>query len=193
MDTTTNKYITVAYQLHTKQEDGEMILREETTVEHPFQFISGLEVMIPRFEQEVSALEKGASFDFVIPCDEAYGDYFPEGVHVLKRKDFFGENDSDSKHIFEGAIIPLLDNESHQHNGVIAKLTADEVTIDLNHPYAGKDLYFTGTVVESRPATNEEIQDMIKAMSGGCGCGGGCGDCGSGGCSGGCNGGNCDC
>ena len=40
-------------------------------------------------------------------------------------------------------------------------------------------------VVESRTATNEEIQEMVKMMSGeGCGCG--CGDCG-GGCGDGCS------
>jgi hypothetical protein len=44
---------------------------------------------------------------------------------------------------------------------------------------------FEGEVVESRTATNEEIQEMVKMMSGeGCGCG--CGDCG-GGCGDGCS------
>ena len=48
-----------------------------------------------------------------------------------------------------------------------------------------KDLTFEGEVVESRTATNEEIQEMVKMMSGeGCGCG--CGDCG-GGCGDGCS------
>ena len=37
-----NKYITVAYKLYVMQ-DGQKTLVEEATVEHPFQFISGLE------------------------------------------------------------------------------------------------------------------------------------------------------
>lgn len=32
----------------------------------------------------------------------------------------------------------------------------------MNHPHAGKDLTFEGEVVESRTATNEEIQEMVK-------------------------------
>ncbi|MGN0037096.1 MAG: peptidylprolyl isomerase [Bacteroidaceae bacterium] len=190
MENSTNLYITVAYQLHTKAENGELILREETTEEHPFAFISGLEFTLPRFEQELVSRNKGDRFEFVIPCDDAYGDYFPEGVHELNRKEFFGDDANDERYVYEGAVIPLFDSEGHRHNGLISKLTPDTVTIDLNHPYAGKDLHFSGTVVDVRPATNKEIEDMVKAMSGGCG--GGCGSCG-GDCGGSCGGGCGDC
>ena len=55
----------------------------------------------------------------------------------------------------------------------------DVVVMDMNHPLAGCDLNFTGEVVESRPATNEELAEVARMMGGGCGsCG--CGDCGDG-------------
>ena len=127
-----NKYITVAYKLYVMQ-DGQKTLVEEATVEHPFQFISGLGTTLERFETEITALKKG-------------------------------------------------DNHFY---ATVSEVTNDTVTVDLNHPHAGKDLTFEGEVVESRTATNEEIQEMVKMMSGeGCGCG--CGDCG-GGCGDGCS------
>ena len=52
-----NKYITVAYKLYVMQ-DGQKTLVEEATVEHPFQFISGLGTTLERFETEITALKK---------------------------------------------------------------------------------------------------------------------------------------
>ena len=72
-----NKYITVAYKLYVMQ-DGQKTLVEEATVEHPFQFISGLGTTLERFETEITALKKGDKFEFVIPTAEAYGEYIPK-------------------------------------------------------------------------------------------------------------------
>ena len=173
-----NKYITVAYKLYVMQ-DGQKTLVEEATAEHPFQFISGLGTTLERFESEVAALNKGDKFDFVIPSAEAYGEYMPEGVRTVSKDMFTIDGVFDAERIFEGAVIPLQDNEGHHFYATVGEVTADTVTVALNHPHAGKDLTFVGEVTESRPATNEEIQEMLNAMSGeGCGCS--CGDCGNG-------------
>jgi len=49
---------------------------------------------------------------------------------------------------------------------------------------AGKTLNFTGELLENRPATDDEVNALIKHMTGGCGGCGGCGggDCGEGDC-----------
>ena len=63
-----------------------------------------------------------------------------------------------------------------------------QVKLDLNHPLAGCDLNFQGSVKECREATNEEIAQLINSLSGS-----GCGGCGGGGCKGGgCKDGSCD-
>ena len=46
-----NKYITVAYKLYVMQ-DGQKTLVEEATVEHPFQFISGLGTTLNALKQK---------------------------------------------------------------------------------------------------------------------------------------------
>ena len=164
-----NKYITVAYKLYVMQ-DGQKTLVEEATVEHPFQFISGLGTTLERFETEITALKKGDKFEFVIPTAEAYGEYMPEGVRTVSKDMFTIDGVFDEERIFPGAVIPLQDNEGHHFYATVSEVTNDTVTVDLNHPHAGKDLTFEGEVVESRTATNEEIQEMVKMMSGeGCG------------------------
>ena len=167
---TSNKYITVAYKLYAPMEGNDHELIEEATAERPFQFISGMGLALDAFERIITATEKGGSFDFTLSIDEAYGPYVEEGVQKLPRN------------VFE------IDGKLNKKNGTITEIGEKEITVDLNHPLAGKTLNFVGTVTENREATNEEIQEMVKAMSGECGSCGGCGggDCGSG-CSG-CNG-----
>ena len=179
-----NKYITVAYKLYV-MENGKQELVEEATAEHPFQFISGLGTALERFENEITPLAEGDKFEFVIPCEEAYGEYMPEGLRTVPKDMFKIDGVFDAERIYPGAIVLLMDDEGHHFYANITDVTATEVTVDLNHPHAGKDLTFIGHVVTSRPATNEEIQGMLNMLSGeGCGCG--CGHCG-GDCEGGCD------
>ena len=173
-----NKYITVAYKLYVMQ-DGQKTLVEEATAEHPFQFISGLGTTLERFESEVAALNKGDKFDFTIPASEAYGEYDDDHVIDLPKEIFMIEGEFDSDRVDQGALINIKKNKGQRINGSVVEVKEDVVVMDMNHPLAGCDLNFTGEVVESRPATNEELAEVARMMGGGCGsCG--CGDCGDG-------------
>lgn len=197
METTLdNKYITATYELYVMT-DGQKELKEKATEEHPFQFITGLGGTLDTFEKQLKNLNKGDKFEFTIPASEAYGEFEEENIRRVPKSMFEIEGKFDAERIFEGNVIPLMDNEGHHFYGTVTEVAADSVVIDLNHPLAGKDLTFSGVIIESRPATNEEIQEEIKMMSGGGGCGCGCGgddcndeECGEkgGGC---CGGGHC--
>ena len=100
----------------------------------------------------------------------------PEGVRTVSKDMFTIDGKFDDEHIFTGSIVPLQDSEGHHFYATVGEITATTVTVDLNHPHAGKDLTFVGHVVTSREATNEEIQSTLNMLTGGCGCG--CGDCG---------------
>ena len=179
-----NNYITVAYKMYVTDagSNEEEALVEECTSEHPFQFISNLGVALKSFEDKVANLKKGESFDFVIPAADAYGDFQEELMFDVDKKVFEINGRFDKEHIFEGNIIPLAGPEGERFNGSVIEIKDNAVTIDLNHPRAGQDLHFVGTVVENREATNEEVTGMLNMLSGeGCGCGCGCGgDCGGG-------------
>ncbi len=173
-----NNYITVAYKLYVKDEDDkDEELVEECSAEHPFMFISNLGHTIPAFENEIAGLQKDSSFDFVIPCKDAYGEFNDELMFDVEKKMFEINGVFDSQHIFEGNIIPLQGEDGSRFHGTVIEVKDDAVTLDLNHPRAGQDLHFVGTVCENRPATNEEITATLNFMSGE-GCGGGCGSCG---------------
>ena len=191
----TSKYITVAYKLYTI-EDGERDFTEEATAEHPFQFISGLGLTLEAFENQLKDLKAGDKFDFTIASADAYGEYDEDHVIDLPKDIFLVDGKFDDTRIKEGAVVPLLTAEGQHINGSVVEVKDDVVVMDMNHPLAGCDLNFVGEVVTNRPATNEELAEMARMMSGGCGgCGGGCcgdGDCGDGGCGdGGCGSGCC--
>ncbi len=174
-----NQYITVAYRLYAIT-NGEKELIEEAPIEHPFQFISGIGYTLDRFEKEITQLNKGDKFNFTIPCAEAYGERNEDNVRQVSKSIFCDpDGNFDSENIYPGNIIMLNDNEGNQFYANVGEVTNDKVVIDLNHPHAGKDLIFEGTITEMRPATNKEIEGMLNLMSGeGCSCG--CGNCGEG-------------
>lgn len=191
-----NKYITVAYDLFVRdEEDTEETLVEQCGEDHPFQFISQLGAVLPSFEAGVQGLSKGEKFDFVIPSKDAYGEFSDELMFDVEKSIFMIDGKFDTQHIFEGNVVPMRGEDGSMFNATIIEIKDDAVTIDLNHPRAGEDLHFVGTIVENRPATNEEVTELLNFMSGGCGghCGGGCGGNCGGDCEGGCGEGGCGC
>jgi FKBP-type peptidyl-prolyl cis-trans isomerase SlyD len=171
MDKIPNKFMSVEYQLYTIV-DGKKSLQEETGSERPFEFITGFGIALDAFEQEVIQHAKGDTFDFTIEPAQAFGTYEPQGVHKLEREVFSINGHFDHENIYPDAVITLTDGEDHQFMARVVKVEEDGVTVDTNHPLAGKTLNFTGTIRENRDATEEEINKTIKMLTGGChGCG----------------------
>ena len=178
-----NQYMEVSYQLFVDGDNG-LEMMEEAPQTRPFQFITGLGMALDAFESQLENKAKGDAFDFSIPCEQAYGSYQTEYVLDLDREMFFVDGHFDEEHIYEDAVIPLQNEEGQRFYGHVVEIGAEKVKVDLNHPLAGETLHFKGTVVENRPATTKEIEQMVARMTGGCG---GCGGCNS---NGGCGGGN---
>ena len=179
-----NRFITANYHLYSVV-DGKKELEEQTSEEHPFQFITGFGISLDAFEQNIIGLENGSDFDFSLQPSDAFGEYIPEGVHKLAKETFTVNGHFDNENIYEGAVITLMDNEEHRFMAKVVKIEDDGVTVDTNHPLAGKILNFKGKVIENRDATDEEIKHLIKHLTGGCnGCGHhhgeGCESCGDG-------------
>lgn len=188
MDTTANKLIILSYKLYTV-EDGKTEMMEEAPKEKPFQFISGMGTTLDTFEENVVNLAQGEGFKFTIPCDKAYGEYDEDHIIDLPRSTFEVDGHFDKDNIYNDAIVPLMDGEGNRMNATVIEVTDTIVKVDLNHPLAGADLLFEGSVIESRLATKEEMEGMANLLSShdeecSCGCGGDCsGDCEGGDCS----------
>ena len=192
MDNKQSKYISVSYTLYSIEDNGEKQLVEQTEQGQPFNFITGFGFSLDTVEQRMIELQQGEKFDFTLTPAEAFGDYDEEGVHKMEREKFYVDGRFDSEHIYVDSVIMLNDNEGKRFLARVIAMDNETVTLDTNHPLAGKTLQFTGEVLTNRDATKEEIQHLLNHMSHECGgCGGHCGDCGGGDCGG--DGGNGEC
>ncbi len=155
MSTTKNNVITVDYTLFKDAATGEMI--ESTEGKQPLVFLSGVGQMIPEFEENVANLAVGESFSFGIKAENAYGVKSDEAIIELPQ-DMFMQEGKMVKEVVVGNILPLEDQNGHVHPAKVVSINDASVTMDVNHPLAGQDLHFTGSVVEVREATEDEIQ-----------------------------------
>lgn len=178
-----NRYLRVAYTLY-KHSHGECEEWEKTSREQPFAFLTGVGYTLDAFEERLKDLKKGEEFDFTIPAEEAFGEYNPEHVDEYSREEFTVNGKFDDEHIFEGNVIEMMRNIDKSYvYAVVKEVTPLKVVLDFNHPLAGCDLQFVGSVIENRPAKESEMKKFYEQLRAAAkGCGGGCS---------GCNGGDC--
>jgi FKBP-type peptidyl-prolyl cis-trans isomerase SlyD len=155
MTVDTNMVVSLSYKL-TNHKTGELI--EETSESQPMEFLYGVERIIPTFEVNIHGLKPGDTFEFDIPSAEAYGDKNDDHVALIPISVFFDESGKvDETQIKVGAVLPMTDNEGNHLRGTILEMTDETVTMDFNHPLAGTDLFFSGTILTVRAATQEEL------------------------------------
>ena len=144
--------VSLTYDLYTKKEDGNEDFVESATTDHPLVFLFGAGQMLPKFEENLSTLSTGESYDFNLAAEDAYGVYDEEAVANLPLAMF---KDVDMPGI--GNVIPLQDNQGNRFQGQVVSIAEDAVIVDLNHPMAGQELHFKGKILEVRPATSDEL------------------------------------
>jgi FKBP-type peptidyl-prolyl cis-trans isomerase SlyD len=141
----------------------------------PLKFAFGMGMLLPKFEAAVEGLEPGAEFAFTLSAADGYGEVIPEAVVELPKAVFEVNGEVEPGLLEVGNMIPMADQQGNRMMGRVAAV-ADVVTMDFNHPMAGKTLDFTGKVVDVRELSPEDLQGF--AGGGSCGCGSeGC-DCG---------------
>jgi peptidylprolyl isomerase len=120
--------------------DGSVFDSSEGT--EPLEFTLGSGQVIPGFEQAVEGMEPGQKKEVTIPSDEAYGAHNEEWVLVVERENF-------PEHIEPepGQQLELSQN-GQSFVVTVTEVSDDSVTLDANHPLAGKDLTFELELVE---------------------------------------------
>lgn len=117
----------------------------------PLVYLHGAHNLIPGLEAQLAGKTVGASFKATIAPADAYGESDPALIQTLPREMFRGVDN-----IEVGMGFTAQGPQGQQHI-VVTAVNGDDVTIDGNHPMAGKTLHFDVEVVSVREATAEEI------------------------------------
>lgn len=163
------KDCTVAFDYTLKDENG--IVLDTTDGAEPLEYIHGRDGLIAGLEKALEGKEAGAELkDIVIQPADAYGEYLPQLVAEVERSSFP-----------EGIEIEKdMQFEAEGPDGIqivtVTKVSGDKITVDGNHPLAGKTLHFDVRILAVREATEEDFARQC-CSHGGCRSGGCADDC----------------
>ncbi len=143
------KAITLAYTLT----DDKGNILDKADANEPFIYLHGAGGVIPGLEKALDGKAVDERLTVNLEPSEAYGDYSDQLVQEVS-KEMFGE--LDEKDMFVGAQFHAETNQGMQVVTVNA-INDETITIDGNHPMAGKNLNFDVTVLEVRDATEDEL------------------------------------
>ncbi len=109
----------------------------------PLQFEVGSGQIIEGLDRQIAGMEEGAKETVTIPAVEAYGERRPEQVQDIPRSAIPEEIEP----------TPGLQLQATTQSGqpvpiVVVNVTEETVTVDANHPLAGRDLVFDVELVE---------------------------------------------
>jgi FKBP-type peptidyl-prolyl cis-trans isomerase SlyD len=129
---------------------GELLERVEEQISY---LHGGYDGIFPMVEEALHGKKAGDKVSVTMPPDNAFGEYDHSMVAVESRSSF--PKDVAVGMQFEGA--PEASDDEDFILFTVLEVTDDEVTVDGNHPLAGKTLTFNCTVTNVRKATEEEL------------------------------------
>lgn len=163
-----NKVVELEYELSV---DGKVV-DKTTEMTGPLDYIHGTHMLLPKFESEIEGMEPDSEFAFTLTPEEGYGEYDSKRKFDIPKSSFEVDGAIREDLLVIGRVIPLLNSSGMVVQGTIAEIHEDTVTMDFNHPMAGKTLNFKGKIVSVRDATEKELTEGLHGefapQEGGC-------------------------
>ena len=127
-------------------------------VDLPVNYVHGASSMglIERVERAMEGCVVGQSIEVDIPPSEGFGEYDSD----LTFTDDIDNVPPQFRKV--GAEVEMANGEGESKTFVVSKIEDDKLTVDGNHPLAGKTAKFKVKVLDVRDATAEEIRNGIS-------------------------------
>ena len=133
-----NTEVTLHFALHLK--NGDTV--DSTFDKAPATFKVGDGSLLPGFENALFGFKSGDKRTLTIAPENAFGQPNPQNVQVMPRSQFT------DMELSEGLLVIFNDAANAELPGVVKAFDDDQVTIDFNHPLAGKTLIFEVEILE---------------------------------------------
>ena len=142
-----NKYVELIYRI-VDQSNGEVIEQ----VEDPLGYVQGDNTLL--FNQVTKELEgkcAGDEVEILLKAKDAFG---PKIDELIFTDDL---NNVPLEYRFIGATVSMQNDKGGTKDFIVSNIEDGKLTIDGNHPLAGKDIVFYVEVLSIRDATADEI------------------------------------
>lgn len=152
-----NKIVTLSCELREHDINGPVI--DTYPKEEPLKFLTGASNIIEEFENKISGLSTGDSFDFTLDPSLAFGEYEEENVMSIPYNSIMEAAEDKERNLEIGHPIKVTDENGNEMIGEVTNIDQvnNNVTIDFNHPFAGIPVHFSGKVIEVRDASQTEL------------------------------------
>jgi len=151
MSQSVEKNTVVSFHYTLKDKETQEVIESSREGGQPVTFLVGAGEIIPGLENRMLGMGVGESKDIEVPAREAYGERNPELVQKAPREYFQGVP------LQEGLPLQAQTPDGKTINMVVVDFDDQTVTVDMNHPLAGRDLVFEVEVIDVREASPDEI------------------------------------
>ena len=117
----------------------------------PLRYLHGRGQIIAGLERKLADAAVGDELELSVPAEEGYGEHDPSRIVEVSR-------DRLEFPVKTGDVVSAKEPSGHAVPFQVVAVDDDKVTLDGNHPLAGKNLNFSVRVVGVRPASAEELE-----------------------------------
>ena len=142
-----NRVVTLNYTL--RDEQGTVI--DSSGGRAPLRYLHGKGNIIPGLEQALAGKAAGDKLDVTVPPEQGYGSRDERLVQIVARAKF-----GDAANLAPGMQVRASGRQGSRLVTVV-RVDRDFVTVDGNHPLAGRTLHFSVEVADVRKASHDEI------------------------------------
>lgn len=143
-----NKLVAITYSI--KDEQGELLEHSDM----PISYIhGGRSDLFEKIETELEGHQVGDVIDVVLPPEEGFGQYDSSMTFT----DDIGNVPEQYRQV--GAEVEMKNDLGESRLFYVTRIENGKLTVDGNHPFAGKTLTFTVKVEDIRDATPADLEE----------------------------------